>query len=239
MRGEEARVDPDLIETIAPAFRALRRYARLHVEGQEHLPRGRAIVVANHTGWLGLDYAFLFLVLHDDLGRFPRVAVHPSYFRVDALDSVKERLGMFEVGVTAATKVLDEGDLVVVFPEAEDGNFKPLWRRRELAEFKPGFARIALAANVPVVPVVIVGGDETTPNLALLPTRPRLGLNLPLPLPVPPLPAKWRIRFLPPVDVEPYLGEDQDGADALVRAVRAAMQGALTEELDRRGHPFL
>lgn len=236
----EAAPDPDLIETIAPAFRALRRYARLHVEGQENLPAGKAVVVANHTGWIGLDYAFLFLVLYDDLGRFPRVAVHPSYYSTPLLDDVKGRLGMFEVSVTTAAKVLDDGDLVVVFPEAEEGNFKPLWKRRQLAPFKPGFARIALAANVPVAPVVIVGGDEATPNLARLPTRASLGLDLPLPAPVPPLPAKWRIRFLPPIDVAPYLeSEDADGADALTRRAEAVLATALTEELDRRGHPFL
>lgn len=237
-----SRVDPDLIETVAPAFRAMRRYSRLTVEGAEHLPAGKCVIAANHTGWLGLDYAFLFLVLYDDCGRFPRVAVHPTFYRVEKLDLLKERLGMFEVSVTAATKALDEGDVVVVFPEAEDGNFKPLWERRQLAPFKPGFARIALAADAPVVPVVIVGGDETSPNLAKLPTREKIGLNLPLPLPLPPLPAKWRIRFLPAIDVGSYLegdAQDADAADALTRRVEAQLQDALGAEMDRRGHPFL
>ncbi|MHB8586822.1 MAG: 1-acyl-sn-glycerol-3-phosphate acyltransferase [Thermoplasmatota archaeon] len=233
--------DPDFIELIGPFYRALRRYARLVVNGLENVPSGKAVLVANHTGWAGLDYAFMFLVLHDDAGRFPRVAVHPSFGRIPGIEHLEERLGMFRVSVTTATKVLDEGNLVAVFPEAEHGNFKPFWQQN-LAPFHPGAARIALAANAPVVPTVIVGGEESNPVLGTLPTRKALGLDLPIPLSLVPLPAKWRIRFLPPMEPKSYLegdAQDSDAAEAMTAAIKERIEEGLAAERKARGNPFL
>jgi 1-acyl-sn-glycerol-3-phosphate acyltransferase len=149
---------------------------------------------------------------------------------------------MFDVSVTTATKALDRGSVVVIFPEAERGNFKPFWKRAELAPFQPGVGRIALAANAPIVPAVIVGGDEATPSVGIVPTREKIGFDLPIPLSLLPLPAKWRLRFLPPIDPGEWLGgdsQDKDAAGALTRHLRNVLQEALVAERRARGHPFV
>lgn len=236
---------PDLafIEKLAPPFRAVRKYCRVEVEGLENLPRGGAIVAANHTGWAGLDHANLFLTIYDRDGRILRTAVHPTFFRLPAVRAFAKRLGFFEVSVTASTKILDDGGLVLFFPEAEEGNFKSLSQFYELETFKPGFARTALAAEKPIAPVVIIGGEEANPSLGRIDvTKDLFGLALPVPLNVVPFPVKWRIKFMPSVDPVEYLKRggavDEDVAGQIARDVQDAMQKEIRVQLEKRGNAF-
>ncbi|HUR69914.1 MAG TPA: 1-acyl-sn-glycerol-3-phosphate acyltransferase [Candidatus Thermoplasmatota archaeon] len=235
--------DPEAIERVLRTMRKLRAYGRLRVEGLERLPEGPAILVANHTGWAGLDYAMLFLSIYDGLGRIPRVAVHPSYFRMAPLRPRAERLGFFEVSVQTATQILDEKGLVCFFPEGEDGNFKPIWKRYQVQPFKPGFARVALASLAPIVPVAIVGGEDASPTLGrVTPLEDLLDVPIPIPLSLLPLPAKWRIRVGEPIDTHAYLDRqtpDEDVAETIARDVRDIVQRDVKSELQKRGHAFL
>lgn len=234
--------DRDLIERARPHLDRFRRYSRLVVEGAERIPQGPCILVANHTGWAGLDYANLFGTVHDATGRVPRVAVHPSYFHLQRMRELGERLGFFEVSVQTSTRILDKDGIVTFFPEAEEGNFKPVWKRYRLQAFKPGFARVALATEAPVVPVVIVGGEDASPSLGMIRVKHDLGeFPLPLPLSLLPLPAKWRIAFMDPIDPARYLSgdsPDKDVAVEMARDVRALMQAELDRQVALRGNPF-
>lgn len=236
-------LDRGAIERVARSLRKLRAYGRLHVEGLERIPSGPAILVANHTGWAGLDYAMLFLSVYDGVGRIPRVAVHPSYFRMAPLRPRAEKLGFFEVSVQTATQVLDEKDLVCFFPEGEDGNFKPIWKRYQVQTFKPGFARVALASLAPIVPVAIVGGEDANPTLGrITPLEDILDVPIPIPLSILPLPAKWRIAVGEPIDPHAYLDRetpDLDVAELMARDVRDRLQADVRRLLDERGNPFL
>ena len=236
-------VDRDAIERVARTLRRLRAYGRLQVEGLERVPPGPAVLVSNHTGWTGLDYAMLFLSVHDGLGRIPRVAVHPSYFRMAPLRPRAEKLGFFEVSVQTATQVLDGNGLVCFFPEGEDGNFKPIWKRYQVQPFKPGFARVALASLAPVVPVSIVGGEDASPTLGrLTPLEDILDVPIPIPLSLLPLPAKWRLRFGEPIDPHTFLDRatpDDDVAEIMAREVRQRVQDDVDRLRAERGNPFL
>ena len=236
-------LDVATIDKASEALRKLRAYCRLEVEGLQNVPEGPDILVANHTGWSGLDYANLFITVYDATGRIPRVAVHPSFFQVRWMRELGEKLGFFEVSVQTSTRLLDEKGIVTFFPEAEAGNFKPFWKRYQLQEFKPGFARVALATEAPIVPVVVVGGEDANPTLGRLRIQHEaLGeIPIPLPLGILPLPVKWRIAFLPPVDPATYLADespDKDHAETMARDLRALMQRELDVQLEKRGHPF-
>ncbi len=222
-------------------MRRVRDYCRLHVEGLDRVPQGPAILVSNHTGWTGLDYALLFLSVYDGLKRIPRVAVHPSYFRLEAMRRQAHRLGFFEVSVGTSMRILDDQGLVSFFPEAEAGNFKPIWKRYQVQPFRPGFARVALASMAPIVPVVIVGGEDANPTLGSFRVE-HLDLPIPIPLSLLPLPVKWRIRFLEPIDPSRWLegdAPDKDVAACMATDVQAIIQSALDEEVAKRGNPFL
>lgn len=236
-------VDGAAIERVARSLRKLRAYGRLHVEGLERLPAGPAILVANHTGWAGLDYAMLFLSVYDGTGRIPRVAVHPSYFRMAPLRPRAEKLGFFEVSVQTSTQILDQKGIVSFFPEGEDGNFKPIWKRYQLQPFKPGFARVALASLAPIVPISIIGGEDANPTLGrLTPLEDIFDMPIPIPLSLLPLPAKWRIHVNEPIDPHAYLARqtpDEDVAETMARDVRALLQADVDAQLRARGNPFL
>lgn len=235
--------DRKAIDRVAKSLRTLKAYGRLQIEGLENLPDGPAIIVANHTGWAGLDYAMLFLSIYDGTDRIPRVAVHASYFRMAPLRPRAEKLGFFEASVATATQVLDQKGLVCFFPEGEDGNFKPIWKRYQLQPFKPGFARVALASLVPIVPVTIIGGEDANPTLGrITPLEDILDIPIPIPLSLLPLPAKWRIHVNKPIDPAQYLDRqtpDEDVAELIGRDVRDLLQRDVREQLAKRGNAFL
>lgn len=235
--------DPASIARAAERLRPLRAYCRLQVEGIERLPEGPFVLVANHTGWAGLDYANLFLTLYDDAKRLPRVAVHPSFFKIPAVGRKGEAWGFFEASVTTSTRILDEKGVVAFFPEGEEGNFKPLWKRYRLQPFKTGFARVALATLAPIVPAVIVGGEDASPTLGRWKAmEDALDVPVPIPLSLVPFPVKWRIAFMPPVDPHRYLdagSPDEDLAERIAKEVRHDMQDELERQLAKRGNPFL
>lgn len=235
--------DREAIERALPWARRLRAYCRLAVEGVDRIPQGPCILAANHTGWLGLDFVNLFATVYEATGRVPRIATHPSYARVRWLKDWTERFGAYEVSVATSTRILDEKGIVTFFPEAEEGNFKPVWRRYQLQPFKPGFARVALATLAPVVPVLIVGGEDASPSLGKVQVKHDVGtVPIPLPLSLLPLPAKWRIAFLEPIDPGRYISEetspDKDHAEAMARDVRQLMQRELDAQVKKRGRAF-
>ncbi len=241
-RGRDG-VDEGFIERLSKLYRLIRKYSRLEVEGLENIPDGKGMLVANHTGWAGLDFANLYVTLHDDLDREIYTAVHPNWFNNPLLSEYCRKLGMYEAGVTESVKILDQEQLVLFFPEGERGNFKPIWQLYQLQPFKPGFARTAMAAAAPIIPTVIVGGEEANPTLARLEfTREMLGVGLPVPATLLPLPVKWRIRFLEPIHVDDYISPETADADVIEELrsdVEDRMRQAVANEVEARGHPFL
>jgi 1-acyl-sn-glycerol-3-phosphate acyltransferase len=116
-----------------------------------------------------------------------------------------------------AVKLLDAGELVLIFPEGVSGVAKPFGDRYRLRPFGPGFARLAIATDAPIVPLAVVGAEEIyplvgraegvvkrlgVPYVPITPFFPLLGLLGTLPLP-----TKWFMHFgksmrIPPTEAE-------------------------------------
>ena len=116
-----------------------------------------------------------------------------------------------------AVRLLEMGELLLVFPEGVAGVAKPFADRYRLRPFSPGFARLALSLDVPIVPVAIVGAEEIyplvgraegvgklfgMPYVPLTPFFPLLGVLGTLPLP-----TKWFMHFGKPIRLAPVEGE--------------------------------
>jgi 1-acyl-sn-glycerol-3-phosphate acyltransferase len=234
--------DAAFVAKLTPFLRGLRGYTRLKVDGLEHVPRrGPAILAANHTGWLGLDYALAALVLHDEVGRTPRGLAHGAWFVAPATAQFAGKVGLRKVSKEAMAELVRAGHLCVVFPEGERGAFRPASGYR-LADFARGFVRVAVAERVPIVPIAILGGEESNPVERTIRSYEEL-LKMPIPVPANlfPKPVKWRIRALP--RMRPWT-EVKDPADAdAVRAYADGVRARIQAELDRlvveRGHPYL
>lgn len=213
-----------------------RRYFRLEVEGLENLPRrGAALVTPNHSGYSGFDAALLAHVIHKDHRRVPRILAHHLWFFSKLTAVPAQKMGFTEASFENGLRELQKNNLVVIFPEGENGNFKPSTQMYHLQSFRTGFVRMAISTQCPIVPTLIIGAEETHLNLTQL----RLARFLP-PLPIPlnliPLPVRWKMKFLPPIFLpyKPEAASDRDLLLEIADELREQMQDALSEEILKR-----
>ena len=219
-------------------FEIIRKYFRLDVEGFEHIPQhGKAIVLPNHSGWIGLDVCMIGNEIYKKKHRVPRIIAHKAWFLGD-IKIMSEKMGLIEASTENTMKTLKKNNIVILFPEGESGNFKPTSERYHLQEFKRGFVRMALITGAPIIPTIVIGAEESSINLASLKlTKYLRGAIIPIPLNIVPLPAKWKIKFLEPIKFEGYTAKDAENKELVYRLaaeVQAKMQKALDEELKNR-----
>ncbi len=238
-------LDVGFVEKLVPWFKSIRYYTRLKFSGMEHVPReGPAILVCNHTGWLGLDYALTALTVYEETGRMVRGMAHEAWFKAKATREFATKCGIVPVGKDAMRERLAAGELVMMFPEGERGAFKP-GSDYTLEAFARGFVRVALESGVPVIPVAILGGAESNPvgvRVEGYDDLLRMRGGLPIPRNILPKPVKWRIRFMPPVDLDGKGPEDvlnRGFVHEVAESTRDTIQDALRTLQKERGHPYL
>ncbi len=134
---------------------------KITVTGMEHLPAtGGAVVAINHTGYLDFTFAGLpFYRMRPR--RLVRYMAKQEVFDHKVTGPVMRALRHIPVdrssgaaSFDAAVQALREGELVGVYPEAT------ISRSFELKEFKSGAARMAIAADVPILPHIVWGAQR-------------------------------------------------------------------------------
>ena len=251
---DEMGRDPVYASRLEPALDFLyRRYFRTRCEGVENVPAdGRAILVANHSGALPYDALMLMRAVDREhpAHRQVRPLLEDEVFHFPYLGTFLNRLGGVRACPENAEKLLEEDQVVAVFPEGIQGIGKLYRERYRLQRFgRGGFVKLALRTGSPIVPVAIVGAEEATPMLAKItwlarllgmphlpvtPTFPLLG-----PAGLLPLPSKWLVRFGEPID----LGAEAGPADAddrllvarLADSVRTKVSDMIQDLLAQRG----
>jgi len=220
---DEFGFDPELTDAVLhPLLRPLYRdWFRVDVRGIEQLPaKGAALVVANHSGTLALDALMLALAVHDEHPeqRHLRLLGADLVFRMPVISELARKHGSTLACNPDAERLLRKGELVGVFPEGFKGIGKLYRDRYKLQRFgRGGFVSAALRTGAPIIPVSIVGAEETYPMLGNLKSVARL-LGTPYfpvtptfqwlgPLGLIPLPSKWYIQFGSPIPAD--LGADQ------------------------------
>jgi 1-acyl-sn-glycerol-3-phosphate acyltransferase len=254
---DEWGFDEEFADLVEPFFGFLYdRWWRVQAEGAERVPaHGRAMLAANHAGILPWDATMISVALlrEHPLPRQPRFLVLNWAFELPWISTAIRRVGGVVASPYNALRLLEQDKLVAVFPEGVKGTGKPYSERYRLQRFgRGGFVEIALRAGAPIVPVAVVGSEEIYPKLADVPALARL-IGAPFfpvtptfpwlgPLGVVPLPSRWRIEFLDPIDTAAY-GPEAAADRALVlelsERVRAAVQEALYVNLVRRGPAFV
>ncbi len=148
------RPNPKWMPVIAKAFTGFGSfYNRYEVKGLEHLPReGGALLVLYH-GLVPVDFWYLGLKIYVETGRQPCALVDRWLLKTPGLAWLTRTVGGISGDREAAAQLLREGVLVGVAPggvrEAIAGakhNYRLRWGKRK------GFAEIALAAGVPIIP---------------------------------------------------------------------------------------
>lgn len=222
------------------ALQALaRRFDATLVNG-ERLPRlGGALLVSNHT-LFGLDsFPFAALVTFET-GRVVRFLGDRNLFRIPFVASALRASGAVPGAPEKAIEMLSAGELVGVYPGGVDDSFKLSSEayRLQWGE-RSGFARVAMAARVPIVPIAATGIDELfvverreTRLGRLLGGSPRYDIPLPKSLLPRKVPLVYHVLAEVPTDGDPQSPTDV----ALVRdAVADAIEAVLAQYRNAKG----
>ena len=221
-----------------------RHWFRVETSGIEHVPEGRVLLIANHAGntfaWDGAMLA-ASLLLEGEPPRVVRGMAEYYLPQIPFFNVFMHRAGSV-VGTPAnCVELLAHGEAVMVFPEGQRGFIKPYHKAYQLQRFGLGFARLALETNTPIVPIGIVGAEETSPGIARLETvarwlgAPALPLTWTMPWLGPagfiPLPTKFRIRFGEPLRLEGDPNDEDAVIEGHVDQVKDAIRGLVAEGL--------
>jgi 1-acyl-sn-glycerol-3-phosphate acyltransferase len=221
----------------------IQRYLRVRTEGLSNIPSdGPYIIIANHSGYMGFDALMLAHQVHNFKNRVPRVIAHKLWFLHPEISVHATKLGLIPATYANGLKILQMGEPLILFPEGEEGNFKPSRSRYRLRRFRRGFVRLALATGVPIIPAVVIGAEETHITLSQIRwAKQVLGIIVPVPLNVVPLPAKWTIRFLKPIRLRGSAkrADDIEYVTKVSRHVRLKLQKALHAQLKKRDRIFI
>jgi 1-acyl-sn-glycerol-3-phosphate acyltransferase len=233
---------PEVTRRAFPFFQALYRgWFRVKSEGHAHLPEtGGAVLVSNHAGLLPFDAAMtvIDIALHSDPPRLTRAIVDRWAGTIPWINVFYARVGQVIGTRENFADLLDEGHLVLVYPEGVDGIRKTIAQRYRLQRFRVGFVEQALRSRVPIVPMAVIGSDDQAPVLydlkplarwlglpvaPITPTFPWLG-----PLGLLPYPVGYRIVYGEPLRYCERFGpegaEDARLVRYLANQVRRAVQ---------------
>ncbi|HEX2691033.1 MAG TPA: lysophospholipid acyltransferase family protein [Kofleriaceae bacterium] len=223
-----------LVSAVVAARPLYESYFRVDSAGSEAIPReGPAILVANHAGVLPIDSAMLCLdvLRRTEPPRIPRAVADHFVPRLPLVSTLFARLGVVRGTRANVRRLLERGELIAIWPEGVTGPAKRFADRYRIQRWRVGFAELAIRYRAPVVPVAILGAEESWPLLAKLRTTHVFGSPyLPIPASPIPLPTHYHIRYgMPHV-----LG--QDAADAanpdLVASAARKVRDALERLID-------
>lgn len=215
------------------------RYFRVRAYGLEHIPsRGRVLIVANHSGQLPMDGILLGYALQTNphAPRAARAMIERFFPTVPWLGNLLTNFGGVIGDPANCARMLEREEAVIVFPEGARGAGKPYRDRYQLQRFGTGFMHMATGLDTPIVPVGIVGCEETMPSLGNFSPLAKL-LSVPyIPIAPPlPLPARVSIHIGEPMRFSTAEGDDEACAEARVEQIRRAINELIAAGLHARG----
>lgn len=245
-RSERMR---ELARTVyAPLYE---RWFRVEWEGMENIPAdGGALLVANHAAAVPSDAPAIMHGIETELGR-PVYGLADHFFRsVPVVGTLWARNGGVVAQPDNAYRLLrEQGQLALVFPEGTKGPAKTYDERYRLRRFgRGGFVEIAMRAGAPIVPIAVVGAEESMPTITRVPALAK-ALGIPYfpitanmlafgPLgAVAYFPAKFRIRVLEPVTFDVPPDQPRYSRSKIMDAaeeIRQSIQEALYDMLQKR-----
>ena len=212
-------------------------YFRVDSRGIENVPQaGPAILVANHAGTLPVDGAMLCLDVLRKTRRIARTIADHFVPRVPLVATMFARFGVVNGTRANVRYLLERGELLAIWPEGTTGTSKRFRARYRLQEWRVGFAEHAIRHGAPVIPVAIIGAEESWPLATKITRAHPFGAPYwPIPVVPLPLPAHYHIRYGTPLHLE---GDPEDPTTVRDAAddVRVALQQLVDDSrMARRG----
>lgn len=189
---------------------------KLRFRGAENIPaKGGAIVALNHVSYADFGTSINFFYGYS--ARLPRFMVKSSVFKVFFVGRLLSSCGQIAVdrgaataaeSLKAAVEAAESGEMIVIYPEGTVTRDPDWWPMVA----KTGVARLALAADVPVIPVAVWGPqfavDKYNKKYDLFPRKP------------------VTYQAGPPVDLSAHRGKPvttellREVTDTIMRAIR-------------------
>jgi 1-acyl-sn-glycerol-3-phosphate acyltransferase len=266
-KGDLDARDPDYIRDHLPLMWMMSSlYLRAEVRGMESIPDdGPVLLVGNHSGGNMIVDTFAFTLAFETHFGVERPFYQLAHNLVLLLGPFMpwlpnlRKFGTVAAGHENAERALQAGAAVLVYPGGDYETHRPSWESAKV-DFngRKGFIRLALQNDVPIVPVVAIGGQETALFLSRGETLARLlrldrmfrlkvlpislaipwGLNIGDMLTHIPLPAKITIEVLPPIHLREEFGA-KPNVDEVYESVVGSMQDCLTRLAAERRLPVL
>ncbi len=254
---DEWGLDMEVLETVKPFLDFMySKYWRVSTTGIENIPEtGRALLVVNHSGQLPWDGAMVGTAVYNEhpAQRLVRTLYATWISTLPLFSALFTKLGQVQATEENGLRLLEQDELVAVFPEGFKGVGKLFKDRYRLARFgRGGFIRMALRTQAPIIPVSVVGAEETYVSLYKSPTIARM-IGFPFfpisitwpwlgPLGFVPMPTKWYIDFGEPIPMEQYDPSAENNlilVSQLTDQVRNVIQEMIYYRLAERKSVFL
>ncbi len=235
---------------------------RMEIEGWEKLPPPPALLIGIHSGapfvWDAWTVGIQWWRRFGDDRRLHGTA-HDALMAAPGIGTYFRKMGVLPAAPDSIAGALAAGRDVAVWPGGEIDSLRP-WTDRDRAVLagRTGFIRMAIQAQVPIVPIATVGGPDSMPVIAkgkglaralqldkvarlkMFPIALQAPWGLsPAMLPEIPLPTKIRTAFQDPVvfDVGPERASDDEYVNRKYREVRRSIQSGMDALARRRRFP--
>lgn len=213
-------------------------YFRVETFGSHHIPdTGSAMLIGNHSGGIPVDAGMILasLFFGHDPPRHAHGMVEKFAQRWPFVSSWFSRVGQLPGLPENAIRILNDGRVLLVFPEGARGTGKLYTQRYNLVRFGTGFMRIALKTGTPVVPFAFIGGEEVVPTLfhartlAKLTGAPYWPVT-PYILPIP-LPLRCEVHYGEPMTFSGSGDEADSVIEGFVQEVKSAVNQLVVKGL--------
>lgn len=217
------------------------KYFRVQASGVEKIPsEGPVLIIANHSGQLPIDGLLIGYALasREVNPRIPRAMIERFFPTVPYLGNLLNEMGAVLGDPVNCAKMLANDEAVIVFPEGVRGSGKLYHDRYQLKRFGNGFMHLAMKYKAPIVPVGVVGCEETIPAIAnIKPLAKALGIPYaPIALPVI-LPTKVHLNVGDPMYFDDLEIPEEKVTDR-VEQVKAEISKLIDKGLSERKRLF-
>ncbi|MCC6517117.1 MAG: acyltransferase family protein [Chitinophagales bacterium] len=212
-------------------------FYKVEAFGLENIPKdGRCLIIPNHSGQLPFDGMLVgYAMITNEKGpRAPKAMVERFLPTVPFIGNWLNSVGAVIGDPINCERMLEREEAIVVFPEGVRGSNKLYKHKYQLQRFGAGFMHLAMKHDAPIIPVGIVGMEETIRSYAdIKPLANLLGMPV-APLVIPFIfPSKVYLLFGKPI----YFKNDtykESEINTRVDIVKDAINELLKEGLAKR-----
>ncbi|MDB5229154.1 MAG: acyltransferase family protein [Bacteroidota bacterium] len=212
-------------------------FFKVETFGLENVPtNGRCLIIPNHSGQLPFDGMLVgySLLTNPNGARAPKAMVERFLPSVPFIGNWLSSVGAVIGDPINCERMLDNEEAIIVFPEGTRGSNKLYKHRYQLQRFGAGFMHLAMKHNAPIIPVAIIGMEESIRSYAdIKPLAKLFGIPV-MPLVIPFIfPSKVYIYFGKPIHFENDVYKEHEIKER-VEKVKSAISKLLKQGLEKR-----